>query len=124
MSEYTDVLEFHKKFGCHIGEKPGFPSTEEEELKLRLVVEEYEELLLGIIHRDLAEIADAIIDLKYVLNGMAISYGIDLDPLWVAVQETNMAKEGGSTRGDGKILKPKGWVAPDIKGLLDKQRSK
>jgi hypothetical protein len=31
-----------------------------------------------------------------------------------------MAKEGGGAREDGKILKPPGWVAPDIAGVLRK----
>jgi len=37
------------------------------------------------------------------------------------VQAANCAKVGGATREDGKILKPKNWVAPDIEGELRKQ---
>lgn len=47
---------------------------------------------------------------------------IDLPDVWEAVQAANMAKEGGGTREDGKILKPPGWQAPDIAGILADQK--
>jgi hypothetical protein len=51
----------------------------------------------------------------------AVEGGIDLRPLWVAVQAANLAKVGGSKRADGKVLKTPGWVPPDIAGLLRQQ---
>lgn len=30
-------------------------------------------------------------------------------------------KEGGETRDDGKVLKPPGWAAPDVAGILARQ---
>lgn len=58
------------------------------------------------------------LDAKYVT---ARWYGIDLGPLWDEVHRTNMAKVGGKTRADGKILKPDGWQPPRIQELLDVQ---
>jgi len=34
---------------------------------------------------------------------------------------SNMAKEGGKTRADGKVLKPEGWRPPDIRFEIDRQ---
>ena len=48
-------------------------------------------------------------------------YGIDIRPIWDEVHRTNMAKEGGGSRTDGKIMKPAGWQPPDIAGLLARQ---
>jgi len=69
-------------------------------------------------HRDLPEIADALADLIYVTLGTAITYGIDLRPVWDEVQRANMAKVGGPKREDGKQLKPEGWEPPNIKKAL------
>lgn len=71
--------------------------------------------------RDLAEMADGLIDLEYVTLGTHETLGIDSNPLWAEVNAANMRKEGGATRHDGKILKPRDWVGPDIEGALRKQ---
>ena len=71
----------------------------------------------------MADVADGIADLIYVLLGRAIAYGIDLRPVWDEVQRANMSKEGGGKRADGKILKPPGWRAPDINGVIARQEN-
>lgn len=113
-----DVLEFHQKFGVPRLDKPGFPSKDRITLRMGLIREEFGELHSAIARRCLPETADAIADLIYVLIGTAHEFGIPLDQVWDAVQASNMAKEGGATREDGKILKPRGWEAPDIAGIL------
>jgi predicted HAD superfamily Cof-like phosphohydrolase len=120
---YQDVLDFHKKFGCAIGEKPSLPPAGAgvRSLRMKLIGEEFEELGEAHTARDLPEIADALADIIYVAAGMAVTYGIDLRPVFDAVHASNMAKEGGATRADGKILKPPGWTPPDVAGLLRKQ---
>lgn len=47
--------------------------------------------------------------------------GIDLGPVFEEVHRANMAKVGGPTRADGKILKPEGWTPPDVAGVLRRQ---
>lgn len=118
---FEDVLAFHRKFGCRITGRPGIPPGETVALRAELVREEVEELEDAIARGDLAGIADACADSIYVLIGLAISYGIDLRPIWDEVQRSNMAKEGGGERFDGKVLKPDGWRGPDIDGCLDRQ---
>lgn len=116
-----DVLAFHRKFGLHVGYSPTIPDARTVALRGSLILEEANETVLAIGNGDLAGIADGIVDSIYVLVGTAISYGIDLAPVWEAVQRANMAKEGGATREDGKILKPAGWTPPDIHALIQRQ---
>lgn len=73
----------------------------------------------------LPDIADAIGDIVYVAVGAAQRYGIDLRPIMREIHAANMRKRGKDgkmiRRADGKILKPDGWVGPDIAGVLRKQ---
>ena len=90
-------------------------------LRQSLAGEEYYELMDSMRANDLPGIADAVVDLTYVALGLLVSYGIDPRPIWEAVHRANMAKEGGATRHDGKIMKPQGWAAPDVEGLIAEQ---
>lgn len=121
MCWFTDVLDFHKKLDSHIGTTPSIPPPQVQELRQALEQEELSELWQAHSKEDLVEIADAIVDSIYVLIGRAISYGIDLRPIWDEVHKSNMAKAGGGKREDGKRLKPPGWQPPKIAELLDKQ---
>ena len=116
---YRDVKAFHEKFGCYIASKPGFPSAEVTKLRTDLFLEEVKELTEAMKREDIVETADAFADLIYVTVGWALACGIPLDKVWEEVQKSNMLKDGGATRADGKILKPEGWVAPDIKSIID-----
>lgn len=116
-----DVLEFHRKFGLTINETPSVPSHEDQELRDELIKEEFREWVRAPFG---APMADALADLIYVAIGTAITYGIDLRPVWEEVHRTNMAKTGGGRRRDGKVLKPEGWQPPDISAALAKGRLK
>ena len=127
MSFYTDVRDFHQAFGQRIGEKPEFPNGAERCLRTRLLQEEFEEYLLAEGQTDLVEVADALADIIYIACGTAVSYGIPLDDVFAEVHRSNMAKlvDGKVIRReDGKVQKPEGWTAPDIKGVLDKAHEK
>ena len=118
---FQDVLEFHKAMGHYIGNTPQFPDFLVIELRHALEQEEFSELCSAVINRDIVGVADGIADLIYVLIGRAISFGIDLRPVFAAVHKANMAKVDGPIRADGKKLKPEGWKPPDIAGILAKQ---
>lgn len=118
-----DVRKFNEKFDIYIGKEPSFPPEEEEKLAFKLVTEEFIELAEAIAERNLPKIIDSIDDSIYVLLGMALKYGADMNPIWDAIQEANMAKEGGGKRDDGKIMKPEGWVEPPIEEILKAQTS-
>ena len=116
-----DVKTFHKKFEQKIGDNPGFSDENTMKLRIALVEEEILELKDACKDNDFPSFVDAITDSIYVLLGTAIATGVDIEPIWTEVQKTNMAKAVGNKRDDGKLLKPKGWKAPDIKTLLKEQ---
>lgn len=119
---FSDVLDFHKKLAPdQIGSTPNWPRFDIMRLRVRLIDEEIDELKKSLMSGTIADVADDIADSIYVLLGLAVAMGIDMRPVWAAVQRANMAKEGGPTREDGKILKPEGWVPPDIATLLELQ---
>lgn len=118
---YQDIVDFHVVMGHYIGEVPSLPSDSVQLLRRRLIKEEVIETLEALTSKDLVGIADGIADSIVVLLGTAVSYGIDIRPIWDEVHKTNMAKQGGGEDEYGKSLKPVGWKAPDIKSLLTEQ---
>lgn len=118
---YQDIVDFHWATGTVVGEKPCLPSAMVRYLRHKLIAEELGETLDAITADNLVELADGIADSIVVLLGTAVSYGIDIRPVWDEVHKTNMAKVGGPRRTDGKILKPEGWKPPDVKSILVKQ---
>lgn len=114
----AQVRAFHEKFGCTVGTTP---EMRDYRLRRALIMEEGNETVEALWRNDLPGIAKELCDLLYVALGTAVACGIDLQPVWDRVHASNMAKEGGATREDGKILKPAGWVPPDVEGALVEQ---
>ena len=85
-----------------------------------LIEEEYnDELKEAIANNDRVEIFDALLDIVVVTVGAMHSLGVEPEGGWDEVMKTNFAKIDPETgkvrkREDGKILKPEGWVAPDL----------
>lgn len=118
MSYTDDVREFLLKFNRPVLDEPQLPDMEVQQASFKMVDEEFDELAKAWEDGNLVELADAIGDLIYVLCQMALFYGIPLDAVWDEVHRANMRKVGGAKRDDGKILKPEGWIPPDISGVL------
>lgn len=72
--------------------------------------------------RNVVGMADALGDISYVVDGMAIELGFDLDAVINEIHSSNMTKpdaEGKPIyREDGKVLKGPNYVKPDIEGIL------
>jgi len=120
---YEDIVEFHKEvMRDNFKTTPQIPPLKFWELRHKLVKEEMMETLDAILNNDLVEIADGICDSIVVLLGTAVTYGMDIRPIWDEVHRTNMAKKDGILREDGKRLKPEGWQPPRIKELLEEQK--
>jgi predicted HAD superfamily Cof-like phosphohydrolase len=100
---------------------PHIPSESIKDLRWNLVAEEIAETFKALKEDDLVELADGLADSIVVLIGLAVTYGIDLRPVWDEVHFSNLAKKGGPIRADGKRLKPEGWKPPDIKSIIDNQ---
>lgn len=120
----ADVRDFHYGTNSYVGKSPRVPPDDISDLRIKLVEEEWlgpGELYESIVAGDLVGIADGIADMIYVLLGMAVTYGIDMEPVWNEVHATNMDKLRGPKRADGKQLKPEGWEPPDIDQIIQDQ---
>jgi predicted HAD superfamily Cof-like phosphohydrolase len=94
-------------------------------LYVSLIEEEANELADAITAHDKVETLDALIDILVVTIGAIHSMGADAEDAWKEVMRTNFAKIDHETgkvrkREDGKVLKPVGWTAPDLKPYLKK----
>jgi len=111
----TQLAEFHHVYEMVDRETPGIPPDDIVRLRLRLIAEEFLELLAAStidvddfaaeakrnldallktspIRVDLPEFADACGDLDYVIEGARQAFGIDGEPIADAIHLANMAK--------------------------------
>lgn len=120
--EQKMVEEFHKTFGFAIATSPSFPDHKTVQLREKLIVEEgVTEFSQANANANMVEAVDALIDTLYVTYGALLTYGVDAEPIFEVVHQSNMAKKGGYRREDGKWMKPDNWQPPDILGELRKQ---
>lgn len=124
-----DVEDFHKAFGAYILPDEAKPSLMKRATRMRLLLEEIEELEEAVEANDLVEVADAYADIVYIVLGSALSHiGKErFIKVWDEVHRTNMTKLVNGKpilREDGKILKPEGWQPPNIKDIVENWRGK
>ncbi len=144
------VREFFERVAPHQERlvSPGVPSPETVRFRVRLVVEEFVELLDAVfddrarldliryslrwydeapIRSDLssagrlAEAVDALVDLAYVAEGFLVSCGVDGNAVFRLVHDANL-KKAGAPVVNMKRMKPAGWTPPDVAGELERQR--
>lgn len=138
-NSYERVKEFMLKFGHPVYDKP----TEIEDgdwlhMRLELIREELGELYEAcgydisewdeivptrqMARTNVIAAADALGDLEYVVNGMAIGMGIPLPEVVKEIHRSNMTKLGEDGepiyREDGKILKGPGYEPPQLLKVL------
>lgn len=137
MTPQEMVTQYHETAGLSIGVKlpksvedfNNLPKKERSELvdllELRssLVLEEFEELSEAAQTTDYPHVLKEMADLVYVLYGMAVAYGWDLDEAVRRVHRNNMGRmyqPDGTIRrrDDGKILKNKDYPKVDLKDLV------
>ena len=134
------VLQFHHTYSVPI--RPfSDPTLDYERMNMRmsLIAEEFAELMGAVYgpraraiieaatveavaadegERDVIEAADALADLVYVVYGMAIESGMNLDSVLAEVQASNLSKlmPDGSVklREAGKVLKGPNFFQPNI----------
>lgn len=140
------VRQFHRTYSMpdrlSTGEGPTL-AYERLGMRMSLVSEEYAELVGAVLGaqarreveeafaravgldddtRDIVETADALADLVYVIYGMAIESGMDLDAVLGEVQASNLSKlmPDGTVklREDGKVLKGPDFFRPDVRRAL------
>lgn len=120
--EQAMVEAFHSKFEIVVQATPKDLNEETKELRVRLIQEEFDELKEAMAAGNLAAVAKELADLLYVTYGTAVSYGIDMEPVFREVHRSNLSKIGGYKRADGKWVKPPTYSPADIESIVDEQR--
>jgi predicted HAD superfamily Cof-like phosphohydrolase len=134
------VREFHEGAEQEHNKHPTPPNTYTARLRGRLITEEYKEVMEKLellashqrmpLDEKLAVMADLLgelCDLRYVVEGTAVSLGLPMEAAYRAIHEANMRKrfpDGTFHINDyGKVLKPPGWYGADMRdfvpGIID-----
>lgn len=121
--EQAMVEEFHRKFDILVRTSPTDASEDTRRLRIRLIQEEFDELKESMVEGNLPALAKEMADLLYVVYGTAVSYGIDMEPVFREVHRSNLSKVGGYKREDGKWVKPPTYSPAKIEPLLAMQMS-
>jgi len=118
----TNPFRDQEKFMRACDQTVGTENIEQYKLYHELIREEVQELEDS---RTKQDDLDALIDILVVTIGAIHSMGADAEGAWKEVMSTNFAKIGEDgkvrKREDGKVLKPTGWVAPDLAPFLEKK---
>ena len=122
--EQAMVEEFHRKFEILVHASPTIPNETTKELRVRLIQEEFDELKEALAQDDLVALAKEMADLLYVVYGTAVSYGIDMEPVFQEVHRSNLSKVGGFKRADGKWVKPPTYSPASLEPILDAQQAR
>ena len=121
MNTFRDQEKFMKACDQSVGEL----NEAQYKLYLDLMEEEWKELQVALANGDRVEQLDALLDFIVVTTGAIHSAGFDGEGGWKEVMSTNFAKIDKETgkvrkREDGKVLKPVGWVPPDLEPFVKK----
>lgn len=131
------VRQFHEAFDVPILENPSIPAINRVELRRRLITEEFREVMAELdrivarhhrysqasqVLNDVARLAKELSDLRYVIWGTDLEFGIPSHEVDVAVHMSNMSKLGADgqpvRRHDGKVIKGPNYYEPDIIAAL------
>lgn len=121
------VKAFHKAFKLDYREtQKADLGLAKNTLRFNLMKEENEEYLEAANNNDLAEVADALGDMLYILCGTIIEHSLQhkIEDVFNEIQRSNMSKLGENGkpiyREDGKVLKGPNYFKPDIASILEK----
>jgi predicted HAD superfamily Cof-like phosphohydrolase len=121
MNPFRDQEKFMKASDQTVGDL----NEAQYKLYLDLMEEEWKELQVALDNNDRVEQLDALLDFIVVTIGALHSGGFDSEGGWKEVIGTNLAKIDKETgkvrkREDGKVLKPVGWVPPNLEPFVKK----
>ena len=118
MTNFEKVKQFMQTFGQEVKTKASFSDEKTNQLRLDLIMEEFEELKNAMESKDLLEVADALTDILYVTYGAGHAFGINLDKCFDEVQNSNMSKLGEDGKPiyneAGKVMKGPNYFKPDL----------
>lgn len=129
MNLVEDVHEFLDKFEILTDDPPHLLEEDVLEFRADHMLEELAEFKEAHERGDLAGSADALCDLVVVAIGTALMMGVPYQACWDEVHRANMTKVRASGKDDPRskrghaldIVKPPGFVPPDIQRILDEQ---
>ena len=121
----TNAFRDQEKFMKACDQTVGVWNQEQFKMYLTLIEEEAKELSVALHDEDKVETLDALVDMIVVIIGAMHSAGFDAEGAWKEVMSTNFAKIDKDTgkvrkREDGKVLKPVGWVPPNLEPFVKK----
>ena len=93
-------------------------------LRFNLMKEENEEYLEAAGNNDLAEVADALGDMLYILCGTILEHGMQhkIEEVFDEIQRSNMSKLGADGkpiyREDGKVMKGPNYSPPNLQRIV------
>lgn len=121
----TNTFRDQEKFMKACDQTVGEFNEAQYKLYLDLMEEEWKELQVALANNDRVEQLDALLDFIVVTTGAIHSAGFNGEGGWKEVMGTNFAKIDKDTgkvrkREDGKVLKPVGWVPPELAPFVSK----
>jgi predicted HAD superfamily Cof-like phosphohydrolase len=121
----TNLFRDQEKFMRACDQTVGNLNKDQYKLYLDLMDEEWKELKAALLMENRVEQLDALLDFIVVTIGAIHSGGFDGEGGWKEVMGTNLAKIDRETgkvrkREDGKVLKPVGWVPPELAPFVSK----
>lgn len=121
------VNQFHETYNLAVRHKPTVKIPKEQPiLRYDLMAEENKEYLEAAQNNDLAEVADALGDMLYILCGTILDHGLQykIEEVFDEIHKSNMSKldNNGNPiyRDDGKVLKGPNFSKPDLLKILNK----
>lgn len=137
------ITEFMRAADQVVPEMPGMPDLDTRILRVRLILEELKELAEAyggkLVSRSdgnitfdmtpetlskasLRDAYDAVLDLKYVVEGSSIAMGLDLEPGFEEVHDSNMSKFiDGHKDESGKWIKGPSYRPANLQPIIDAQ---
>jgi predicted HAD superfamily Cof-like phosphohydrolase len=124
------VREFHEAFSLAAPPHPPLRADPDlVRLRMRLIREEYEEVMAELALLVLSDdpnhavmvfrnLLKELCDLRYVTEGAAVAFGLDIDAAYSEVHRSNMSKLGADGapiyREDGKVVKGPNYSEADM----------
>ena len=90
-----------------------------------LIREEFDEYIRAYLEGDEEGQLDGCMDLIWVILGYCYMKDYDVEGAWNEVARSNLSKIDPTTgkvnkRKDGKVMKPEGWLPPNLKPFVKK----
>ena len=110
------LVAFNRRFGrpIRVAASADIPPDETAQFVLK-VREETTELIDAINLGDVAGVADGIGDAIYVMAGIAVQYGLDVDRIIDIVHKSNMTKDQSAS---GDAVKGDSYKHPDLRDAI------